>query len=72
MTANRISVFVHEDYAGRVETRWLRNVVAAVLGEEKVEGPAELSLLVSATARFTASTGSTAIKTAPPMSCLSA
>jgi len=37
---------VHEDYAERLDARWLRNVVSATLDAEKVAPPAEVSLLV--------------------------
>lgn len=37
---------MHEDYAERLDARWLRNVVSATLDAEKVAPPAEVSLLV--------------------------
>ncbi len=43
---NRITVAVHEDYADRLDSKWLRKVVGVVLDEERVTPPAEVSLLV--------------------------
>jgi len=46
MPAHKITAFIHEDFAGKLDARWLKGVVAAVLEEEKVSPPAEVSLLV--------------------------
>lgn len=37
---------MHEEYSGRIDPKWLRSVVAAVLEAEKVVPPVEVSLLV--------------------------
>lgn len=46
MAKYHVTVSVRKDYAARLDKRWLKSVVGAALDHEKVEAPAEVSLLV--------------------------
>lgn len=46
MPTRRVNAFIHEDFAGKLDTRWLKGVITAVLDDEGVKPPAEVSLLV--------------------------